>query len=393
MTNHDQKYQEKSKNKEPAELAKNLLLFIPPHSKILDLGAGAGTDSRFLVDNGHSVTAIDRETTVISEVMESHGGLYSQSISVVKGDFYDMSLPDCDVIYANYSLPFCATSDFLVKWLNLESQVKVGTIVAYIFFGKNDDWKNSTEKFTFHSKEDVESLLDQYEILHIEGKEYNGSSMKPSGEIVEKHWNIIEVIAQKTSQAGKTKTLKSSVTFFEDQDKFRAWLEANHEKETELLVGFYKVGSGKPSMSWSQSVDQALCFGWIDSVRRSIDEESYCIRFTPRKKTSIWSAININKVEELKRLGFMKPAGLKAYGYRTDDKSEIYSHENGRLELELDYEKQFKQDTVAWAFFDSQATSYKKAITHWIMSGKQEKTRQSRLNKLIDASREKKRLT
>ncbi len=90
-------------------------------------------------------------------------------------------------------------------------------------------------------------------------------------------------------------------------------------------------------MTWSQSVDQALCFGWIDSVRRSIDKESYCIRFTPRKKTSIWSAININKVEELKRLGLMKPAGLKAYGYRTDDKSEIYSHEKGRLELKLEW--------------------------------------------------------
>jgi uncharacterized protein YdeI (YjbR/CyaY-like superfamily) len=189
------------------------------------------------------------------------------------------------------------------------------------------------------------------------------------------------------------KLLKSSVTFFEDQDKFRAWLSANHEKETELLVGFYKVGSGKPSMTWSESVDQALCFGWIDSVRRSIDEESYCIRFTPRKKTSIWSAININKVEALKKLGLMTPAGLKAYGYRTDDKSEIYSHENGRLELDSEYEKQFMQDEVAWSFFENQAPSYKKAITHWIMSGKQEKTRQSRLNKLMDASREQKRLT
>ncbi len=203
MTIHDQKYQEKSKNKEPAELAKKLLPFIPPHLKILDLGAGAGKDSRFFVDNGHSVTAIDRETTVISEAMENQDGLYSQSISVIKGDFYNMSLSNCDVIYANYSLPFCATSDFPLKWLNLDSQVKVGTIVAYIFFGKNDDWKNSTEKFTFHSKEDVKNLLDQYEILHIEDKKYNGSSMRPSGEIVEKHWNIIELIAQKTSQAEK----------------------------------------------------------------------------------------------------------------------------------------------------------------------------------------------
>ncbi len=190
----------------------------------------------------------------------------------------------------------------------------------------------------------------------------------------------------------KANPLKSAVTFFEDQDKFRAWLEAHHENETELLVGFYKVNSGKPSMTWSQSVDQALCFGWIDSVRRSIDEKSYCIRFTPRKKTSIWSAININKVEELKRLGLMMPAGLKAYSFRTDEKSEIYSHENGRLEFSLEFENQFKQDEVAWEFFNNQAISYKKSIAHWIMSGKQEKTRRSRLDKLIAASRDHKRL-
>lgn len=190
----------------------------------------------------------------------------------------------------------------------------------------------------------------------------------------------------------KANLSKSAVTFFEDQDKFRAWLEAHHEHETELLVGFYKVNSGKPSMTWSQSVDQALCFGWIDSVRRSIDEESYCIRFTPRKRTSIWSAININKVEELKKLGLMTPAGLMAYSFRTDEKSEIYSHENGRLEFSLEYENQFKQDKDAWDFFENQATSYKKSIVHWIMSGKQEKTRQSRLVKLIEASRDHKRL-
>jgi len=194
------------------------------------------------------------------------------------------------------------------------------------------------------------------------------------------------------SSDAKSKAIKSSVTFFENQDVFRAWLETHYDEETELLVGFYKVKCGKPTMTWSQSVDQALCFGWIDSVRKSIDEESYCIRFTPRKKTSIWSAINISKVEALIKLGLMTPAGLKAYSYRTDDKSEIYSHENGRLEIDLEYVNQFKQDDVAWEFFENQATSYKKSITHWIMSGKQEKTRQSRLLKLMDASRDRKRL-
>jgi uncharacterized protein YdeI (YjbR/CyaY-like superfamily) len=101
--------------------------------------------------------------------------------------------------------------------------------------------------------------------------------------------------------------------FFPSQLDFRKWLEKNHNKETELIVGFYKVGTGKPSLTWSQSVDQALCFGWIDGIRKSIDNESYCIRFTPRKPSSNWSAINIKKVEELTKLGLMKPEGTKHF--------------------------------------------------------------------------------
>ncbi|MEJ7626231.1 MAG: hypothetical protein WKF35_05170 [Ferruginibacter sp.] len=112
------------------------------------------------------------------------------------------------------------------------------------------------------------------------------------------------------------------VTFFRSQEKFRKWLEKNHKTEKELLVGFYKMGSGKASMTWTQSVDQALCFGWIDSVTKSINKESYCIRFTPRKRTSIWSAININKVNDLSRSGLMEPEGLKAFKLRTEDRSE-----------------------------------------------------------------------
>lgn len=118
---------------------------------------------------------------------------------------------------------------------------------------------------------------------------------------------------------------KESVTFFKTQDDFRKWLESHHEKETELIVGFYKVNSGKPSMTWSQSVDQALCFGWIDGVRRTIDNESYSIRFTPRRSTSSWSSINIRKIEELTKAGLMKPAGLKSFSLRKESKSEIYS--------------------------------------------------------------------
>jgi hypothetical protein len=197
MSSHDNKYQEKSKNKEPGELAKKLLHYIPKNSTILDLGAGAGVDSRYFADNGHLVNAIDRETTVINEVIERYGELYTGRITVIKDDFYHMNLPISDAIYANYSLPFCETTKFTDKWLSLESQVKIGAIIAFIFFGENDDWKSYTEKFTFHSNEDVMNLLENYEIIHLENKEYDGQSMRPNGEIIDKHWNVIEVIAKK----------------------------------------------------------------------------------------------------------------------------------------------------------------------------------------------------
>lgn len=183
-----------------------------------------------------------------------------------------------------------------------------------------------------------------------------------------------------------------TITYFEDQLKFREWLENNHDKETELLVGFYKVKSGIPSLSWTESVDQALCFGWIDGVRKSIDKHSYCIRFTPRKPNSNWSAINIKKIEVLTNAGLMKPEGLKAFSLRKEKKSEIYSHEKEIVELTTHFLNQFRQNEVAWDFFINQAPSYRKVITHWIMSAKQEKTRQSRLEKTITASGQQKRL-
>jgi uncharacterized protein YdeI (YjbR/CyaY-like superfamily) len=153
-----------------------------------------------------------------------------------------------------------------------------------------------------------------------------------------------------------------TATFFDTEGEFRKWLEDNHNKETELLVGFYKVDSGKPSMTWSKSVDQALCFGWIDGVRKSIDQESYCIRFTPRKSTSNWSAVNIKKIEELVKAGLMKPAGLKVFELRTENKSRIYSYEKEGMLLIEKYEQQFRKDKTAWDFFMKQAPSYRKAI-------------------------------
>src|SRR5436190_8307851 len=136
-------------------------------------------------------------------------------------------------------------------------------------------------------------------------------------------------------------------TFFSKQSDFRKWLQKNHKKETELLVGFYKVDSGKLSMTWSQSVDEALCFGWIDGVRKSIDKDSYQIRFTQRKSASIWSAINIKKIEELTKQGLMQPAGLASFEKRKEDKSKIYSYENEGRKFTQNFEKQFKANKKA----------------------------------------------
>jgi len=182
-----------------------------------------------------------------------------------------------------------------------------------------------------------------------------------------------------------------NITFFATQHEFREWLETNHQIETELIVGYYKVDSGKPSMTWSQSVDQAICFGWIDGIRKSIDNQSYCIRFTPRRKTSIWSAINIKKVEDLTNQGLMKTAGLLAFSYRTEEKSQIYTYENENLILDENFESQFKNNLIAWDFFNKQAPSYKKNTINWIMAAKQLKTKQLRLEKIIYLSEMQKR--
>ena len=171
--------------------------------------------------------------------------------------------------------------------------------------------------------------------------------------------------------------------FFATQEEFRKWLEKNHKKESELVVGFYKVNSDKPSMTWSQSVDQALCFGWIDGVRKSIDKNSYQIRFTPRKPTSIWSAINIKKIEELTKQGLMHPAGFSSFEKRKEEKSKIYSYEKEEMKFSQNFEKQFKANKKAWNYFQSLASSYKKISTNWVMSAKQEVTRLNRLNELI----------
>ena len=180
--------------------------------------------------------------------------------------------------------------------------------------------------------------------------------------------------------------------FFPSKDDFRKWLADNHDKETELLVGFYKVDSGKASMTWSESVDQALCFGWIDGVRKRRDDESYTIRFTPRRPNSIWSSINIKKVEELSRDRLMMPSGVKAFDKKDDKKSAIYAYEKRPEKFETDIEKKFKNEQVAWEFFERQPPGYRRLCIHYVMSAKQEKTRISRLAKLILVSKAGKRL-
>jgi uncharacterized protein YdeI (YjbR/CyaY-like superfamily) len=181
-------------------------------------------------------------------------------------------------------------------------------------------------------------------------------------------------------------------TFFATAADFRRWLERHHDSAKELLVGFYKVGSGKPSMTWPESVDQALCFGWIDGVRKGIDDESYTIRFTPRKPRSIWSANNIRRVGELKELGLMQPDGLRAFERRSPERSAIYSFEKPPAELPAEAEAAFRKRKAAWTFFNAQPPSYRRVAIHWVTTAKKEETRARRLEKLIEASASGRRL-
>lgn len=181
--------------------------------------------------------------------------------------------------------------------------------------------------------------------------------------------------------------MSSKPKFFATTAAWRAWLEKHHEDVRELWVGLYKRDSGRPSMSWPESVDGALCFGWIDGIRKSVDASSYMIRFTPRKQGSTWSAVNIKRAAELSNLGLMHRAGLVAFAKRADDKSAIYSYEQRKTaKLPPPYEKQFRKRADAWAFFQSQAPWYQRTSTYWVISAKKEETRLKRLADLIEYS-------
>jgi len=175
--------------------------------------------------------------------------------------------------------------------------------------------------------------------------------------------------------------------FFKNKASLRAWFEKYHLTETELLVGYYKVETKKESITWSQSVDEAICFGWIDGIRRSVDKESYCIRFTPRKPGSNWSRVNIAKVEELTRKGLMYPSGIAAFSKRKDIYANEYSYETGPSGLlEEPMLKLFKENKSAWEYYQSETPSYRKITARWIMSAKQTITRYARLKELIASS-------
>ncbi len=174
--------------------------------------------------------------------------------------------------------------------------------------------------------------------------------------------------------------------FFRTPADLRKWFEKNHSTAGELLVGFYKKDSGRPGITWPESVDQALCFGWIDGIRRRVDDESYTIRFTPRRRGSIWSSVNIKRVAELTKQKLMRPAGLAAFQLRKENKSGIYAYEQRTETLAEPYATRFKKHKAAWKFYQAQAPSYRKVTGWWIVSAKKEETRLKRLERLIEYS-------
>jgi uncharacterized protein YdeI (YjbR/CyaY-like superfamily) len=174
-------------------------------------------------------------------------------------------------------------------------------------------------------------------------------------------------------------------TYFATPADFRAWLEEHHASASELLVGFHRKGSGHPSITWPESVDEALCFGWIDGIRRSVDAERYSIRFTPRKARSTWSAVNIGRAEALVAEGRMRPAGLRAYEARTEANSGIYAYEQrGAATFTPEAEAEFRAAPGAWEFFQSQPAWYRRTATWFVVSAKREETRRRRLARLIE---------
>ena len=181
--------------------------------------------------------------------------------------------------------------------------------------------------------------------------------------------------------------------FFRSASDFRRWLETYHGTAAELWVGFYKKDSGKRGMTYAEAVDQALCYGWIDGIKKRVDERSYTHRFSPRQAKSVWSALNIRRAENLKRLGFMQPRGLEAFEKRDPARSGIYSFENLPKRLAPALERRFRASRKAWVFFQAQPPGYRRLVIFMVMSAQRDETRERRLARLIEASANQTRLT
>lgn len=175
--------------------------------------------------------------------------------------------------------------------------------------------------------------------------------------------------------------------YFKSSAHFRQWLEVHHASATELWLGFHKKDTGKGGITYAEALDEALCFGWIDGLKKRVDELSFMQRFTPRKPKSIWSLINIGHVKRLTKAGRMMPAGEKAFAARTAARSGVYSFENRPRELSPEYQRQFQGDKAAWDFFQQQPPGYQRLMAFWVMSAKQEKTRQRRFAQLMSDSK------
>lgn len=173
--------------------------------------------------------------------------------------------------------------------------------------------------------------------------------------------------------------------FFRSPEEFRAWLARRHDQRFELWVGYWKKGTGEPSMTWAESVDVALCFGWIDGIRKSIDERRYKIRFTPRRPKSHWSARNLARMDDLLKADLVAPAGLAAYRNRDPAKVRQASYEQGDVALPPEYERELKTDPAAWRCWRAARPSYRKQVAWWIVSAKREETRRRRLKTLAEA--------
>ena len=171
--------------------------------------------------------------------------------------------------------------------------------------------------------------------------------------------------------------------FFPSPEAFRSWLEANHDRAEVLWVGYWKKGTGRPSLTWSESVEQALCYGWIDGLRRSVDADRYAIRFTPRRPGSSWSAKNLETYGELERRGLIRPPGRAAFERRDPEKTAAYSFEREHAQLSAEDRSRFRADAAAWSYFQSETDSYRKTAIHWVTSAKRQETRRQRLDTLI----------